>query len=92
MAELKVVYGNRNARDFCVKEEKQSYIQMDEIMKRLFSLQNKVPIIDFLNAVYKQIIPQIIYNISSNLSPKVTSALVKNDIQLPPSIYSLLLH
>ncbi|WP_257449992.1 hypothetical protein [Clostridium cochlearium] len=53
MAELKVIYGNTNARDFCVKEEKQSYIQMDEIMKRLFSLQNKVPIIDFLNAVYK---------------------------------------
>ena len=40
MAELKVVYGNKNAR--FLRQENKSYIQMDEIMKRLFSLQNKV--------------------------------------------------
>ncbi|WP_278335563.1 hypothetical protein [Clostridium liquoris] len=42
MVELKVVYGKTSKGDFCVKEEKQSYIQMDEIMKRLFSLQKNI--------------------------------------------------
>ena len=42
VVELKVVYGKTSKGDFCVKEEKQSYIQMDEIMKRLFSLQKNI--------------------------------------------------
>jgi hypothetical protein len=33
-------------------DESKEYIQMDQIMKRLFTLKNKKPIIDFLNAVY----------------------------------------
>ncbi|MFA9399349.1 MAG: hypothetical protein ACERKV_13930 [Clostridiaceae bacterium] len=38
-----------------VREDKKiykNYIQMDAIMKRLFSLKNPKPIIDFLNAIY----------------------------------------
>lgn len=33
-------------------ESGKEYIQMDQIMKRLFTLKDKKPIIDFLNAIY----------------------------------------
>ncbi|MDV3426169.1 MAG: hypothetical protein LIR50_03125, partial [Bacillota bacterium] len=39
--------------DSFVKEEETGYLQMDKIMKRLFMLDNKRPVIDFLNAIYK---------------------------------------
>ena len=34
------------------KPEKKIRIQLDEMLKRLFTLENKIPIIDFLNAAY----------------------------------------
>ncbi len=34
------------------KDNSKEYLQMDEIMKKLFTLSNKIPIIDFLNAIY----------------------------------------
>lgn len=34
------------------KKKRKNYLQMDKIIKRLFTLKNKKPIIDFLNAVY----------------------------------------
>ncbi|WP_241428120.1 hypothetical protein [Clostridium sp. DJ247] len=34
------------------KKEKKFTLQMDKILKRLFTLKNKVPIIDFLNSAY----------------------------------------
>ncbi|MCM1988813.1 DUF4351 domain-containing protein [Oceanirhabdus seepicola] len=34
-------------------QDTSSYLQMDKIMKKLFSIHNKKPIIDFLNAIYK---------------------------------------
>ena len=37
----------------CEDDDKKEYVQMDQIMKRLFTLKNKKPIIDFLNAAYK---------------------------------------
>lgn len=45
-----VIYNN-----FVVKEESKSsrYLQMDAILKRLFTIENTIPIIDFLNAAYK---------------------------------------
>ncbi|KOA18744.1 hypothetical protein CLHOM_30280 [Clostridium homopropionicum DSM 5847] len=47
-------------QDFCcepifIKEDKEdykSYIQIDAIMKKLFSIKNPIPIIDFLNSIY----------------------------------------
>ncbi len=49
----RITYEKRNEVISFIKEEEKTYIQMDKIMKRLFSLQNKVPLIDFLNAIYK---------------------------------------
>ena len=37
----------------CEEDDKKEYVQMDQIMKRLFTLKNKKPIIDFLNAAYR---------------------------------------
>lgn len=34
------------------QKKRKNYLQMDKIIKRLFTLKNKKPIIDFLNAVY----------------------------------------
>jgi len=39
--------------EMLIKEEEANYLQMDKIMKRLFMLENKRPVIDFLNAIYK---------------------------------------
>lgn len=47
--ELYSVCGN----EMLIKEEEANYLQMDKIMKRLFMLENKRPVIDFLNAIYK---------------------------------------
>jgi hypothetical protein len=48
-----MIYNARKLDSF-VKENNEtgSYLQMDEIMKKLFTLKNKIPIIDFLNAAY----------------------------------------
>ena len=35
------------------EDDKKEYVQMDHIMKRLFTLKNKKPIINFLSAAYK---------------------------------------
>lgn len=45
------IYSPNFGDDF-IKEEETNYLQMDKIMKRLFMLENKGPIIDFLNAIY----------------------------------------
>jgi hypothetical protein len=34
------------------KKKRKNHIQMDKILKRLFTLKNTIPIIDFLNAAY----------------------------------------
>jgi len=55
---MAIVYRLENY-DMYVLEDKKKYkvhkgirIQLDSIMKRLFNLKNKIPIIDFLNAAY----------------------------------------
>jgi hypothetical protein len=44
---LKVIY------EICEESSNKEYLQMDQIMKKLFTLQDKRPIIDFLNAIYE---------------------------------------
>ena len=43
-------------KDFRVKEDNNlgHYVQMDAILKKLFTIENKTPIIDFLNAIYNE--------------------------------------
>jgi hypothetical protein len=36
------------------KHEKRRAVQLDRIMKKLFTMQNKRPLIDFFNAIRKQ--------------------------------------
>jgi len=49
------------------KEEYKSYLQMDAIMKKLFSIKNPIPIIDFLNSIYGD---NISYNAKITYSDK----------------------
>lgn len=49
------IYGDFCCKAIFIKEDEddyKSYIQMDAIMKKLFSIKNPIPIIDFLNSIY----------------------------------------
>ncbi|OFI06485.1 hypothetical protein CLOACE_09850 [Clostridium acetireducens DSM 10703] len=72
------ICGEVENKDSYVKEEESTYIQMDKIMKRLFSLQNKVPLIDFLNAVYKD---DISYNAKVTYGDKEITSLNKDKVK-----------
>ena len=64
------VYNKTNSVNNLIKEDNESYksyLQMDKVMKKLFSMKNPKPIIDFLNAIYGD---QISYDAKITYSDK----------------------
>jgi len=64
------VYNKTNSVNNLIKEDNESYksyLQMDKVMKKLFSMKNPKPIIDFINAIYGD---QISYDAKITYSDK----------------------